>query len=162
MESSDGQIDLQRIGQLVQEAKEIAKKYRALTGKPLGITGEVAEYEAARLLRLNLCKARQAGYDAVAIDSRRKVQIKGRCTSSTSTSGQRLGRIRLDHEWDEVLLVLLDEDFEPVEIYSAQRPKIKAELRSPGSKARNERWQLSVSRFKRISELVWSRSKEAS
>lgn len=40
------------------------QEYRRLTGKPLDITGEVAEYEAARVLGVELTPARQAGYDA--------------------------------------------------------------------------------------------------
>jgi hypothetical protein len=31
-------------------AKKLATRYRALTGKPLGVTGQVAEFEAAGLL----------------------------------------------------------------------------------------------------------------
>jgi hypothetical protein len=47
---------------LLREAKKLAQKYLALTGKPLGITGEVAEYEAAaRILGLELTAAREAG-----------------------------------------------------------------------------------------------------
>jgi len=46
--------------EFLSQAKQIAQRYRALTGKPLGITGEVAEYEAARLLDLKLVEARQA------------------------------------------------------------------------------------------------------
>ena len=49
--------------QLLGEAKKLARRYRTLTGKPLGITGEVAEFEAARLLNLQLTEARQVGYD---------------------------------------------------------------------------------------------------
>ena len=36
-----------------------------LNGKALGITGEVDEYEAARILGVELTPARQAGYDAI-------------------------------------------------------------------------------------------------
>jgi hypothetical protein len=53
-----------RVMKLLKEAKELAREYYGLTGKPLGVTGEVAEYEAARLLGLELTPARQAGYDA--------------------------------------------------------------------------------------------------
>ena len=49
------------IRSILQEAKEVAKKYRKLTGKPLGITGEVAEFTAATLLGLDLAEARQSG-----------------------------------------------------------------------------------------------------
>ncbi len=33
---------------LLQQAKQLAKRYREVTGRPLGITGEIAESEAAR------------------------------------------------------------------------------------------------------------------
>ena len=39
---------------ILAEAKKLAQRYRVLTGKPLGITGEVAEYEAARILGVEL------------------------------------------------------------------------------------------------------------
>ena len=50
---------------LLGEAKRIAKQYRRITGRPLGITGEIAEYEAARLLDIELSPVRQAGFDAI-------------------------------------------------------------------------------------------------
>lgn len=34
----------QQVMEVLGEAKRLAQEYRALTGKPLGITGEVAEY----------------------------------------------------------------------------------------------------------------------
>lgn len=58
----------------------MALRYYKLTNKPLGITGEIAEHEAATLLGLSLCSARQSGYDATEIlDGKEyRVQIKGR------------------------------------------------------------------------------------
>ena len=53
-----------RVLEILSTAKRLAQEYRTLTGKPLGVTGEVAEYEAARLLGVELTPARQAGYDA--------------------------------------------------------------------------------------------------
>ena len=65
---------------LLEEAKAVAKKYKKLTGKPLGITGEVAEVTAATLLGLELVEARQSGYDAIRKEGgkEKKIQIKGR------------------------------------------------------------------------------------
>ena len=51
--------------ELLREAKRLAQEYRQLTGKPLGITGEVVEYGAARILGLTLTPALQDGYDAI-------------------------------------------------------------------------------------------------
>ena len=42
-----------------------APQYRRLTGKPLGITREVAEYEGPRLLGVALGVAPQPGYEAL-------------------------------------------------------------------------------------------------
>lgn len=148
------------IEQLLNEAKALAKKYRKLTGKPLGITGEVAEFAAAKILGLELVKARQPGYDAVRYQNGEKIriQIKGRCVQAGHKSGQRVGGIKLDKDWDSVLLVLLDEDFDILSIHEAERSKIKKALLEPGSKARNKRGALSVNKFKSIGNLIWKRS----
>jgi hypothetical protein len=149
-------LDLEKVGSLLNQAKGIAREYRAITGRPLGITGEVAGYEAARLLNLSLCESRQADYDAVSSDGKR-FQIKGRVTYERSKPVQRFGRIRLDHEWDAVLLVLLEADFSPMEIYEAERSDVEKALMKPGSRARNIRGALSIAKFTSIARLVWSR-----
>lgn len=142
------------IEEILLAAKDLASRYKKLTGKPLGITGEVAEFNAAKLLRLELAEARKAGYDAIGSD-KRKIQIKGRCLSNNPKPGQRLGSIRLDHDWDSVLLVLMNESFDVIEMWEAFRPEVEAALLAPGSKARNERGALSVSKFKQIGQQVW-------
>jgi hypothetical protein len=145
--------------EILREAKKLAQKYRAVTGKPLGITGEVAEYEAARILGIELTPARQSGYDA--IERRdgcvRRLQVKGRCLLPGQKLGQRLGSIDVTKDWDAVLLVLLDENFDALEIHEAQRPAVLDALAAPGSKARNERGALAVSKFKSIGKLRWCR-----
>lgn len=83
--------------EILREAKKLAQRYRVATGKPLGITGEVAEYEAAQILNVELTPARQAGYDAVekANGGVRRLQIKGRCLLPNCKPGQRLGSIHI-------------------------------------------------------------------
>jgi hypothetical protein len=151
--------DSDHILKLLAEAKLLAQRYYALTGKPLGITGEVAEYEAARLLGLTLSAARQAGYDATELvgDKSRTLQIKGRCLPNGCTPGQRLGSIQPSKEWDAVLMVLLDSSFNATEIWEADRAAVLAALAIPGSKVRNERGALGVTKFKTIGRLRWSR-----
>lgn len=152
-----------RIMEVLSQAKKLAQEYRSLTGKPLGITGEVAEYEAARLLGVELTPARQAGYDALehAAGHSRRLQIKGRCMLPGCKPGQRVGSIDITKDWDAVLLVLLDENFEALEMYEAERPAVLAALSAPGSKARNERGALAVTKFKAIAKLRWKRSGSA-
>lgn len=144
---------------LLSEAKGLSQRYRALTGRPLGVTGEVAEYEAARILGLELAPARTAGYDATetAGGGTRKLQIKGRCILPGASPGQRMGSIDVEKEFDAVLLVLLDANLDAFEIVEADRKAVVAALAAPGSKSRNERGALGISKFKSIGKVRWKR-----
>lgn len=148
-------VPLGEIGEVLERAKQAAIDYYRLTGKPLGVTGEVGEYEAARLLGLTLADARAPGYDATD-QSGRRYQIKARAFSDAGRrKSQRLGSIKLDHAWEAVLLVLMDENLGTLEIWEAERSAVAEALYAPGSKARNERGALAVSSFKRIAKRVW-------
>lgn len=152
--NDSGSVDFTQLSSVMTQAKRIAIEYRNLTGRPLGITGEVAEYEAARLLNLELAPVRQDGYDAIRADGT-KLQIKARCLLDGAKNGM-VGGIKLKYEWDAVLLVLLDKDLDPISIYEADRITVTEALERPGSKARNERGAMAVSKFKSIGHLIWS------
>jgi hypothetical protein len=87
----------------------------------------------------------------------RRLQIKGRCILDRSKPGQRMGSIDIEKEWDAVLLVLVNENFDAYEIHEAEREAVIAAINLPGSKARNERRALAVSKFKAIGRLRWKR-----
>lgn len=143
---------------LLADVKQLARRYRDLMGRPLGVTGEVAEYEAARLLGLELAPVRSPGYDAVrqtSIGDVEELQIKGRCVLPDQSRSQQLGRIKVEGEWDAVLLVLLDAELDATVIYEADRASVVGALTAPGSRARNERGALSVSKFRSIGRQVW-------
>ena len=150
-------VDRRQLRDLIQDAKKLAKKYRQLTGKPLGITGEVGEFVAAELLNLELTNARNPGYDAIDQDGKR-IQIKSRCILPNAKPGQRVGGIRVNHEFDYVILLLMDENFEPLEIYRANYSDVKIAIENEGSIARNVRGSLGISKFKSIGSKVWSRN----
>lgn len=65
----------EEISEVLERARSVATDYYRLTGKPLGITGEIGEYLAAKHLGLELADARMPGYDAVD-GAGRKIQIK--------------------------------------------------------------------------------------
>ncbi len=147
------------VDKLISEARRLAVEYRRATGKPLpGISGEIAEHDAARLLNLEICENRPGGYDAVGRGRRegRRVQIKGRAIFDEGKTGQRVGQLKLDQDWDSVVLVLMDESYEPYEIYEADREDILDAIDGAGSR-RKKRGAMSVARFKIISRLVWTR-----
>lgn len=150
---------LQEIGALLEQARAIAVKYHALTGKPLGITGEVGEYEAARLLDLDLKPAREPGIDAVGRDGR-TFQIKTRVIKKGSpVASQRIGIIDISKQWDAALLVLLDDILQPLEIHEASRVAILGVVKPKGTaaKTRTEGGALTVSKFRQLGTRSWKR-----
>ncbi len=144
------------VERILEKARDVARDYYAVTGKPLGLTGEMGEYIAAKRLGLTLAPARTAGYDAKDRQGRR-IQIKSRVLPSfKKLGGQRVGSIKLNQPWDDVVLVLMSETFEPHGIYKARRSDIQAALSKPGSKARNKRGMLGVNKFIQIGKKIWS------
>ena len=141
-----------RVRDILARVKPLAAEYYRLTGKPLGVTGEIAEYVAAELFRLKLVPARTVGHDA--LRGKERIQIKGRAYGETKKS-QRLGIIKPGAPCDTVLLVLLDNaTMEAREIWQAPYSAICDCLARPGSKAR-ARGALSVSAFKRLARCIW-------
>lgn len=61
-----------------------------------------------------------------------------------------MGSIRLDHEWDTVLMVSITESCRVTEIWEANHPELTEALLAPGSKARDERGALSIRKFRQI------------
>lgn len=156
--SSSNPIALSSLSDLLERAREIATAYYRLTGKPLGITGEIGEYEAARIMGLSLVGARMPGFDAVGEDGRR-IQIKARMFApDRALGGQRLGKIKPESEFDSVMLVMLDAEYLPWVIWEAQRAEVLDALAAPGSRSRNERGALSISKFRSVAVEVWRRA----
>lgn len=147
----------ERVMEILSQTKRLAREYRQLTGKPLGVTGEVGEYEAARILKLQLSPARQAGYDALdtANGLVKRLQVKSRCLLEDSKRSQMVPSININKDFDAVLLVLLDGNYEAFAIYEAERESVIAALTAPGSRSRNERGAMAVSKFKAIGKVRW-------
>lgn len=149
-------VSLYVIEKLMAEARKLAAEYRRATGKTLPISGEIAINDAIRLLALEPSNEPTAAYDALrrnAEGGATRLQIKARVVFDEIKSSHRVGELKLDRPWEAVLLVLLDENYEPFAIYEAQRPAIELALEDARP---NKRGTLTVPRFQRIGELVWS------
>ena len=136
---------------ILKEVKLLAREYYEATGKPLGATGEIAEYEAAKIFDLQLTTAREKGHDGK--KNGFTFQIKGRRGSKGQTGKFPSG------PWDYALLVLLDKNFDAEEVYFADRATVVAALDKPGSIGRNKRRSLAVSKFKSLAggEPIWNK-----
>lgn len=149
--------EARRVRGILRAVKPLAAEYYRLTSKPLGVTGEVAEYVAAELLGLELAPARTKGYDAIrrTADGICRVQIKGRAFGEKANRSQRLGTIKKGADCDTVLLVLLDNrTLEPREMWEAPYGKVEERLNVPGSKSR-DRGALGVAEFKKMATRIW-------
>jgi hypothetical protein len=153
-----GTPDREKLKGLLLRMKSLACEYYELTQKPLGVTGEVAELEAAEKLGLELAVARTPFYDGFRPTGSniKRFQIKGRAVARSDPYRGRVPSIKCDGEFDSVLLVLLDKaTFEAIEIWEAPRKEIAQRLQAPGSRARNERGSMGIAQFKSIAERVW-------
>lgn len=153
-------MNIYSVDKLISEARRLAAEFRRTTGKALpGVSGEIAEHDAVRLMDLELCKDKRGGYDAIGRGSRdgKRIQIKARVIFDEDKAGQRVGQLKLDQEWDSVLLVIMDENYDPCEIYQAERDDILDAMEESAGSARKKRGAMTVARFKIISRLVWTR-----
>ncbi len=145
---------------LMQQARQLAANYRRATGKTLaGVSGELSTYDAIRLLHLAPA-AEQIGYDAIGTEQsgdlhNDKVQIKGRTIFSDTKTTYRIGQLKMEQNWDSVVLVLLNDDYEPFEIYEIDRETLVENVIDKQSK-KAKKGAMTVARFKKIATLAWS------
>lgn len=149
-------VGVYEIDKLMNEARRLAAEYRRATGKTLAISGEIAVSDAIHLLGLEPAPADAEGYDAVRmVDGRaERLQVKARAVFDDTRRPHRLGQLKLDKPWDAALLVLMDENYEPVEIHEASREALETAL---AEATPNKRGTVSVGRFRMVGRCLWSR-----
>lgn len=142
------------IDKLMHETRRIAREYRQTTGKHLPVTAELAVNDAIKLLGLTPKKDSADSYDAVYEyqEKELKVIIKGRAIFDETKGGYRLGSLKLHQEWDAVLLVIMNADYETEEILLAHREDV---LEAIEVRKENKRGSLSLSCFRNLSTSVW-------
>ncbi len=146
---------------LMQQARQLAANYRRATGKTLaGVSGELSVYDAIRLLHLAAAPD-QIGYEAIGTEQsgdlhHDKIQIKGRTIFSDAKNTCRIGQLKMEQNWDSVVLVLLNDDYEPFEIYEIDRATLTENVVDKHSK-KAKKGAMTVARFKKIATLAWSK-----
>lgn len=86
-----------------------------------------------------------------------RVLIKGRAVFDPTRTGLRIGQIRWDGPWDTVAVVLMDENFAPIEIYEADREALAEALDPKGAEAGQggRKGGITLARFRILGTLVW-------
>lgn len=147
------------VDKLMSEARKIAADYRRATGKSLGIGNEIAKNDACNFLDLEPINDNTSSFDAIGKGERKglKILIKGRAIFDQKKSGARIGQLKVDQDWDLLVLVLMNEDFDAYEIYEISRDEAITEIDKAAQSKRSKRGAMSISRFKIISHLVWTK-----
>lgn len=150
-----------QLEKLMDETRRIATEYRASTGATLPVSGELAKFDAIRLLGLEPPGVTERAVDAllkiVTEDQKvqiQKVQIKGRVIFNPEKPGYRIGQLNLDADWYWLVLVLMNDKYETTEIYRLQKSRLIQELADKHSNKKS-RGAISVRKFKAIAELCW-------
>lgn len=153
-------MTLYQVDKLMAEARRLAAEYRRATGRTLAISGEIAVSDVIRLLGLEPAPPEAEGYDVVrpGAAGAERLQVKARAVFNDHRRPARLGQLKLDKPWDGVLLVLMNDDYEALEIIEATRPALEEAL----AEARpNKRGTVSVGRFRMLGTVRWSRDEAA-
>ncbi len=144
------------VDKLIAETRRIAKEYRLATGKTLPVTPEIAINDAISILDLLPDEEKNPGYDAIyeKDGERLKVQIKGRAIFDDKKGGYRIGQVKVEQEWDAIILVIMNADFMTEEIYMVKRDIILHELED--NRKNNKKGAMTLAKFKLISDLLWT------
>ncbi len=137
------------LDKLMSETRKLAGEYRKTTGQTLPVTSDLANYDAIRLLDLSVPTPKISGVDAE--KEGKKYLIKGRVLFGNEKKGQRVGQINVSSEWDYVLLVLFNSDYQPTQILQASKENLLPVI----SARSNPRGALTVGRFQTLSEEIW-------
>lgn len=151
-------MSLYSIDKLINETRRLAAEFKRTTGTMLPVSGEIARYDVAHQLDLRLNEDRNCGYDAIGNKQREglRVQIKSRVIGDSVKSGHRIGQLNPNGKWDIIILSLMNNEFEPLEMYQLDHEEV-AEALANSSEKRGKRGAISVAKFRIIGELVWTK-----
>jgi len=140
------------LDKLMSETRRLAVEYRRTTGSTLPVSADLANYDAIKLLQMEKPQQAISGVDA--IYNGLKILIKGRVIFSAAKKGVRIGQLNVNGEWDAVVVVVFNQEYQPQTLYQASRQALQQSLQQ-GSK--NARGALTLDRFKALSEIVWQK-----
>jgi len=151
-------MSLYSLDKLINETRRLAAEFKRTTGTMLPVSGEIARYDVSTHLQLTLNEEHNCSYDAIGSNQRegQRVLIKSRVIGDCVKSGHRIGQLNTDGKWDIIIISLMDNEFEPMEMYQLSRDEVIEALPSSNDK-RGKRGAISVAKFKIIGDLVWTK-----
>lgn len=142
------------VDKLMEETRRLARAFKHNTEKALPISNELGRFDAQKILQLQNPQQPEKGVDFIGTGelAGQKIQVKSRVVFNPGKSGLRVGKINEEGEWDTLLLIMYDDDYNPDEIFVAQKHALLTALKD---KKPNKRGALSVAQFKVLGECIW-------
>jgi len=140
------------IEQLMEQTRKLAVDYYQTTSQTLPVSQELAKHDAMAALSLQVSD--EAGIDAVTADGV-PVVIKSRVLFKDDLRGYRVGQLNTEAGWEAVLLVLMNDSYETISIFSLDRPTLESALAENPNPKRQRRGAMSITKFKTLGECVW-------
>jgi hypothetical protein len=146
------------VDKLMEQTRKLAAEYYQTTQQTLPISAELARYDAMRLLSLVEPAVATVGVDAVGSGQLqdKRIQIKGRVIFDESKSHYRIGQLKTEGQWELLLLVLFNANYEVMAIHGCSRDLISEALQDKNNPKRSKRGAMSVARFRAIGKLLWT------
>lgn len=144
------------VEELMKQTRRLAADYYRTTQQTLPVSNELAKYDACRLLNLTEVNESVKGVDAIDAENT-PILIKSRVIFKDGNNSYRVGQFNTDGEWQKVVLVLFDPDYEPFEIHALSRAEFSESIPEKTNEKRAKRGPMSVAKFKNIGELIWTR-----
>ena len=135
----------------MEKTRQIALEFRETTGQSLPITSELARYDIARLLELQLPDETSQQTDILTGD--KQFLVKGRVIFDPTKSGYKVGSVNMNIDWASMLLILYNNLYQPESIYDISRIALIEHFESQTKK---QKPSLSIAKCKAIGQQVWS------
>ena len=147
-------MSIYKLETLMEETRRLAADYRQSTGQTLPVSGELARFDAMRLLGLTPAIGSERGVDAILemAAGPRKVQIKGRVIFDHDKKPPRIGQLNLDANWDITVLVVMDARYRPQRIFQLDHNALTQSL---SQEKGNSRGAMSVKKFEKLAQICW-------
>ena len=144
--------------EIIEAIIPLAVRWKKATDRSLGITGEVGEHLACKLMGWSLAVHLQAGWDATDTQGNR-IQIKSRVLQNDRDLSPTMGTLDLRKEWDQAALVVMNDHFQVQAIWLAEGQAARVsqdKCRNPRGEAKG----LAIKAFKKISRQVWPKQRD--
>lgn len=142
------------IAQLMDQTRKLAVSFYQSTGNPLPISHELARYDVQQIFSCDTPQPPLKGVDFIGLEEslkHKRILVKSRVVFNPRNTA-RMGAFQLSDSWDTILLVIYNAEYQPEEIYCADREDL-AELFTQDGIAPKKGF--SIAKFKSISQLIW-------